>query len=302
MFNQIKEEIEMKRIIPFMVMAALLVFSTSLIASEQRVRALGGNAGMWPDDDENIDIFPSTINNWNLAQTDGSDFKVIWGDDSKIGFRGGDTNDLVNLYCGMGTMGLIFGLNRTGDTDGTDAETAFSAAVGAEMSFGEVGVGVANDPNGTTFGANLRREQDLWLFSHALVGFGFDSPDEGDSEMNLGLDLFTHLDIARNTTGLFAVGFGWDNVGDGHTFFPNLTFGVESNMTDWATLRCGFTKAYNIADQLGEDTVASFGLGFNYGGFQLDLDIDTDLFTNPVQKVTGFQALGSTMFNITYSW
>ena len=49
----------------------LLLLSSFVLGSDVRIGALGGNAGFWPDDDQNISLFPSTINNFNLAQVGG---------------------------------------------------------------------------------------------------------------------------------------------------------------------------------------------------------------------------------------
>jgi len=111
------------------------------------------------------------------------------------------------------------------------------------------------------------------------------------------------LDIAENTTGLWAMGFGWTNEGaDGDITFPAMTFAVESGMTDWATVRAGFTKDWSVTNTSSAGVDPAFGLGFNYGSFNLDMDVGTDLFTNPVGKITGYDALGAGSFNITYTW
>ena len=157
--------------------------------------------------------------------------------------------------------------------------------------------------DGMTLGLTLRRAQELWVFSHALVNFGYVAPSDEDAVMNLGADLFTHLDIGENTTGLFAMGFGWTNEGeDGDIHFPKMTFAVESAWTDWATVRAGFTKDWSITNTESAGVNPSFGLGFNYGSFVLDMNVGSDIFTNPVQKVTGFESLNASSFNLTYMW
>jgi len=296
-----------------------IVFSTLLLSSTQRVAALGGNAAFWPEDDANIWVFPHTANNWNIANTDGTDFFVMWGDDMKFGFQGGVDSDMLNLTWGMGNMGLNFGLNMTpevlaaddtmdcGDAgDATcvaDAATTIAANFGMGMGFGDVGVGFDNAAGGTNLGVVLRRAQNVWIWDNMLVNFNMASPEVGDAVMSLGCNLFTHLDIAENTTGLWAMGFGWTNEGaDGDITFPAMTFAVESGMTDWATVRAGFTKDWSVTNTSSDGVDPAFGLGFNYGSFNLDMDVGTDLFTNPVGKITGYDALGAGSFNITYTW
>jgi len=130
------------------------------------------------------------------------------------------------------------------------------------------------------------------------------SPEEDDAVMTLGADLYTHLDMGENTTGLFALGFGWTNEGDGDgdITFPEMTFAVESGWTDWATVRAGFTKDWSLTNTESDGVMPSFGLGFNMDNFELDMNVSADLFTNPVQKITGFSSLGATGFNLTYKW
>ncbi|MBC8197387.1 MAG: hypothetical protein H8E60_05830 [Candidatus Marinimicrobia bacterium] len=294
------------RIVKNIIMLLMLV--GVVLASQERVDALGGNAAFWSDDEANIGIFPQKINNFNLAVTDGSDFYVSWGDDMKFGFSGGSATDFLNLSWGMNNMGLNFGLNMIpaveADTAGLGAEDAvnvINASFGMDMDFGDVGVHFNNE-DGTNIGAAFRRSQDLWLFSNALVTFVMESPEVGDAVMSLGADLYTHLDIAENTTGLFALGFGYTNSGDGDITFPAMTFAVESAWTDWATVRAGFTKDWSLTNTVSDGVMPSFGLGFNKGSFVLDMNVGTDLFTNPVQKVTGFSSLGATSFNLTYKW
>ena len=56
------------KISTFISLSMLLAVS---FASEQRIASLGGNAGFWAEDDQNIYMFPATINNFNIAQIDG---------------------------------------------------------------------------------------------------------------------------------------------------------------------------------------------------------------------------------------
>lgn len=184
---------------------------------------------------------------------------------------------------------------------------------------------------------NLRRAQSLWLFDNMLVNFvygtdngacGGDCSTTGSAvtTMVLATSLFTHIDIADGTTGLITMGFGYGSVAGGEMkdatgtaiVLPSYTFAVESAMTDWATCRVGVNAGYilssaantgetgekDVTHQGGMDTDISVGLGFNYGSFNLDIDVSEDLFTNPVQHVTGYAPLSDpgTTATLTYVW
>ena len=56
----------MKTILYYITLAILSI--NMIAASDLRIASLGGNAGFWPEDDQNIMLFPSTINDFNLAQ------------------------------------------------------------------------------------------------------------------------------------------------------------------------------------------------------------------------------------------
>ena len=49
---------------------------------------------------------------------------------------------------------------------------------------------------------------------------------------------------------------------------------------------------------------AVFGIGFNYGGFTLDMELDPGFYTDPVSHITGHNgsSLGSGKATITYNW
>ena len=58
----------------------LLIFitiSTFVFASTTRTDALGG-AGFWAEDYANINSFPASVNNHNVAWTDGYDFTSVF--------------------------------------------------------------------------------------------------------------------------------------------------------------------------------------------------------------------------------
>ena len=111
------------------------------------------------------------------------------------------------------------------------------------------------------------------------------------------------------TSALFGVEFNYGSAQDSGDETDNAmgitwVFGVESAMTDWSTLRIGYSHAYDFQDG-GEAGNFTAGLGFNYGSFTLDMalkSVDT-MLNNPVQYVTGRNddALGAG-WTISYNW
>jgi len=174
-----------------------------------------------------------------------------------------------------------------------------------------------NDGNGMSLGFNLRRAQEVWLFDNMLVNFSMNSGKDVDSQkdakfstMGLSADLFTELPTGEGVTAKFGMGFGYstnttnsggtdedDNV---ETFIelPSITLGVEAEVTDWAHVRFGLDHGYWLSysddDGTTKETLTgannfdwNFGLGFDYGSFQLDMVISETIFNNPMHYVTG---------------
>ena len=303
----------------------LLSISTFIFASNQRVAALGGNAGYWADDYANITNFPASVNNHNVAWTDGTDFTSIWNSDGTTwGFRGGTGNEIANLMWGNGTMGVTFGLGMSAEVKADDdtmncgddmASTCVADAktdinIGFGMPLAGMDFGFAT--NTTDHSINLRRAQDVWVWDNILVGLNINGETEegaDDGNMEFNCDFYTNRSYDSGASGLFALGFGYDNTGDG-SLALNWTFGVESPMTDWATLRVGYQHSYDLMNQTGvdaDDNGVVLGLGFNYGSFTLDMALNTEgnnhLFNDPVKYVTGRndEALGAG-WTISYNW
>ena len=170
------------------VLLSLLSFSF-IFASDLRIESLGGNAGFWPEDDQNIMMFPSTINEFNLVQVQDASGSnpyatFIFGDNAKYGFMlDGEGDNLLNLAYGTGDLGVILGFDMDGNNyfeyDGAErkpSSMALNAMVGLNSDFGEVGLGLnfmsSDNDNGNSdddlgtlgLGLNLRREQSLWVF------------------------------------------------------------------------------------------------------------------------------------------
>ena len=318
----------------------LLSISTFIFASATRTDALGG-AGFWADDYANIGAFPASVNNHNVAWTDGTDFTSVWNADGTTwGFAGGSDDDMANVWWGNGNMGVNFGLGMTPEvkadatttpvTVAADAETAINIGFGmplAGMDFGfTYGMG-CDECGGGNVGVNLRRAQNIWLFENILVDF--DMGMEGDdavvdpATMGLGAHLYTNKAYDSGINSLFGLGFNYGSVGDADpTMGIEWNFAVESAMTDWATLRIGYSHNYDFAtgdgdsddsmncgvgmDEACGDAVGGLvvGLGFNYGSFNLDMNVGgyDNLFNNPVQYVTGRNESLGANWTISYNW
>ena len=323
----------------------LLSISTFIFASATRTDALGG-AGFWADDYANIGAFPASVNNHNVAWTNGDDFTSVWNADGTTwGFAGGSGDDMANVWWGNGTYGVNYGLGMTPENDDTEAEeanTALNIGFGmplAGMDFGfTYGMG-CDMCGGGNVGINLRRAQSIWLFENILVDFdmGMEDTDNGyPATVGLGAHLYSTTSYDSGINSLFGLGFNYGSVGDlDPTMGIEWNFAVESEMTDWATLRIGYSHNYDFANG-GADVVAAdaitgvdcadetmtcaeyvaasdavtqvgglvVGLGFNYGSFNLDMNVGDygSLFNNPVQYVTGRNDELGANWTISYNW
>ena len=313
-----------------------ILISTFVFASSTRTDALGG-AGYWADDYANISAFPSSINDHNVAWTNGSNFTSIFDKDGTTwGFAGGtDANDVVNMYWGNGTMGASFGLNMktevkaTDDTmdcgdDGdatcvADGETNLNIGFGMPLAGGDFGFTY----DGDNIGVNHRRPQNVWLWENMLINFGMRMEDKDNmvtSNMALNVNCYTIQAYESGTNALFGLGFAYADEGkDAFDVDPDAeigiewNFAVESEMTDWATLRLGYSHDYDFANGGKDDGGLTVGLGFNYGSFNLDMNLNSgtvddagnssNLFTDPVKYVTGRnEAPLGTEWTISYNW
>jgi len=310
----------MKNVKKLLIFAAI---STFVFASWDRTAPLGG-AGFWADDYANISAFPASVNDHNVAYTNGADFTSIFNHNGTTwGFSGGtdandanSANDVVNMMWGNGTMGATFGLNMKPETtEGAgDNETAFELGFGmplAGMDFGfTMGDGDIN--------VNLRRAQNLWVWDNMLINVGTTPEDFADGATTQGntafsVDCYTNRSYDGGTNGLFALGFHYGDKGpltEGGVD-PDATmnlvwnFAVESAMTDWATLRVGYNKMYDFGGGTNTDGDVDVGLGFNYGSFSLDMQVTAydAMLKNPAHYVSGRNSTGvGSSWTISYNW
>ena len=310
------------------------VLCTAIFAN-QRIAALGGDAGFWSGDRANVGIFPATINDHafveldGVGSNDGVDASILWGDATKWGFNfdQNDENTWFNISWGNGDMGLNVGYVNN-DTGGTDDPTGFAVAYGQNFDWGELGVGFnsggsdagAWNNDHSSYWANWRGDMDAWVFDSAKASF-YSSDDGNDGTgMALGFDMFTHLD-AGGADVLFGLGVdynSWDNgAASGSSMtLPSATIAVEADMTDWATFRCFVNTDYTVSSSndgsgdysddgyTGASTNYGLGLGFNWGGLTADMSISENVLQDPVSNMTGYEgdALTSGGVTLTYSF
>ena len=270
----------------------LMAFSAMAFGNMDRIGALGGNPGFWPEDDANVSSFPAMINNLDMVQVSGAGSPsgaatVIWGEDDSCtwgfsfdGANDDDDNDWVNLMWGNGTYGATFALGSSSESDGDNETSSFGLDLGfgMNMDFGELGLKFltantddgsdADQPSTMALGLNLRRAQDIWLFDNMLVGFSMHNETQGDAldnDLNLSVDLFTALPAGDGVSATFAMGFGFwsntlnegtegeDDLASSVITLPSVNLGVEAEVTDWAKVRFGLGHAYVVSGSIGDD-------------------------------------------------
>jgi len=312
----------MKNVKKLLIFAAI---STFVFASSTRTDALGG-AGYWADDYANVWSFPASVNDHNVAYTNGKNFTSIFDKDGTTwGVTAGTGDDVANIMWGNGNMGVTFGLAMTPEvkadattdpaTDAADAVNAIKLGFGMPLAGGDFGF-TYNTTGGGTMGINMRRSQSIWVWDSMLINFANTSDDtdtDGTDESTMDLDVACYSNTAYDggTNALFGLAFNYGSVGDDDMMGITWTFAVESAMTDWATLRIGYSHGYDFQEG-GTDSDTSggvtAGLGFNYGSFTMDMTLTSvdDLLNDPVVYMSGRNtgadnSLGSA-WTISYTW
>ena len=329
---------------------SLSLLITVSFASEQRIASLGGNAGFWAEDDQNIYMFPSSMHNFNIAQIDGDGENMkaafLFGEGTKYGFFMNESTDqMINMAFGSGSWGLLLGydINASGE-EYENTNSNLSLGFGIKSGATELGVhlnsinsehGIESDYSTLGVGFNIRSEMAIWEFSHVLASFNFNSGENGYitdwdvdeydemSSIDLNVDFYRHWNLTESTDLLFALGFGFmsstSKEDDSKTeisgiMFPKYTFAVETNLLDWGKIRAGLNESHllssstkvsgNESKTMGNsDFNLLFGIGADYGGFKLDLNLNPGFFIDPVSFITGFndETIAS-QFSITYAW
>jgi len=208
----------------------VILISVALCATvfaNARIEALGGDAGFWPGDRANVELFPGALNDGNWVEFGGvqgttPSASINWGEDVKWGFNfgGADNNDWVNMSWAKDGMGLS--VSMLSSLTNADAElgvvasemSGFNVAWGQTMSFGELGVSYSTtddakttDDAATALTVNWRNACDAWLFDNAKAALSMTDSGAGVSGMALTYDMFTHVKPADGVTALFGLGF-----------------------------------------------------------------------------------------------
>jgi len=292
-----------------------VTFCAALFASDQRIDALGGNAAFWPGDEANIEAFPAQVNNHSYLQLSGvggdgeatevfdatGNVSILWQEDGTTwGFNyGGD--DWVNMHWGNGDMGVTVGMEKDDNVDGEKSD--MSVSWGGDFGFGEMGIHYATVNNGdgdATLGVDWRKDCGFWIFDNTVVHAG----DLMADDLSLEADFWKAVDA-----GAVSVVYAWGVEymgGDAGYMSHSATIGVEANMTDWATLRAGYTWGHKLSDE-GDNTgntgdAFTWGLGFNWGGLTADIDVDSGLFQDPIGAITGYDDGGITNGTVTLTY
>ena len=311
------------------------------VFANQRIDALGGDSGFWPGDVDNINTFPSSINDHGFVEIDGvgsadgddadanldtGDITatIVWGDATKWGFKydESDGDTWFNLMWGSGDMGINASLISSTANAAADGVTGFTFGYGQNFSWGELGVNLMSKGDATEYGIDWRGDLGFWAFDNAKVNLDMTDNGTGTTSMNLGFDFFTHMD-AGGADVMFGLGFGyWSQDANGTAAsvmtLPAATVAVEADITDWATLRCFVNTDYvamaanDAADAAttddtndgftGSSTSYGFGVGFNWGGLTADLSISEDVLQDPVSYMTGYTAETLTNAGVTLTY
>jgi len=292
----------------------------------------------WTNGENFTSIFNANGTTWGF--TGGTDDEVVnmmWGN-GNMGVTFGLSMDPTEAVASTMTCGD--GGDEACDDAVAAGETDF--AIGFGMPLAGMDFGFTYD--GDNMGVNLRRAQNVWLWDTMLINFGMamEDLDAGNAAgMSFGASCYSNTSYDSGTNGLFALSFGFSDAGinpydhdmdastanvstdtndcgsgtescdPAATIGINWDFAVESAMTDWATLRVGYSHGYNFAGDAdvtggvgGGADGFTIGLGFNYGSFNLDMALTNGMmFNDPVKYMTGRNAdpLGAA-WTISYAW
>jgi len=264
----------------------VVVLCAAMFASTQRTDALGGSQ-FWPGDESNIANFPAQANNHSFVQVNGvgsqtgvavdangddvaddpltldvDESAVIDGGDASILFQKDGTtwgfnygsDDWINMTWGDGDQAVSFGLanysnNLTGDCADADdvtclrENTGYKVSYGNTFNFGELGIHYEDsgeDGADAVMDLYMKSDFGFWIFDDTYVG-----AEDLTGDMKIRADFFSHRDA-----GGADVVYGWGidmDMSDEGFMKQTATLGVEANMTDWATLRAGYTWNHTLS-------------------------------------------------------
>ena len=267
---------------------------------------------------------------WGFSYNSGSKdwFNIMWG------------NGDMGLSIGM--ISSDNGATTSGGAAQTEEDSGFDLGWGKTFDWGEVGVGyestsstasgtstTPDKTDNTELTFNWRGDVGFWVFDTLTASLESTSHDENgtandEDEMTIEVIAFTHMD-AGGADVLFGMGIENESTSYGNTalgasvsdtgeMLLNSTVAVEANMTDWATFRVGANYSYQLSGENdwtgpGESSSEngwdlSMGLGFNWGGFSADYQIDDGFFNDPISNITGYDdgRLTNQSVTLTYSF
>ena len=132
---------------------------------------------------------------------------------------------------------------------------------GNTFSFGELGVhytdmgmvddlDTAYDESGANLDVYMKSDFGFWIFDDTYVG-----AMDLTGDMKLRADFYSHMD-AGGADVVYGWGLNMDMADEGF-MHQTATLGVEANMTDWATLRAGYTWNHVLSADDKETTAFS---------------------------------------------
>ena len=155
----------------------------TIFATNQRINALGGDSGFWPGDVDNINTFPSSVNDHGFVEisgvgsADGDDdgdvadtgditATIVWGDATKWGFKynEGDGDTWFNIMWGSGDMGINASLISSTTNAAAEGVTGFTFGYGQNFSWGDLGVSLSSVGDATDYSVNWRGDLGFWAF------------------------------------------------------------------------------------------------------------------------------------------
>jgi len=293
----------------------LMVVATMgiMFASADRTGVVGYTEGDYTD----MNYFPHKAAGQNVAWTAGSNFAAVWSDGGTTwGFKGGDTDDLVNMMWSNGTYGISAAMSMDSGTAVAGAgDNTFNLGFGMNLMGYDMGFFMDTAEDGP-MSLNLRGNCNLWVWD--TMTFSYESATTGATDWTeIDVNLYS-VNEWGPATGMFAMGFtssddpAWttDDLWAEPVTLINTSFSVESTLTDWCDLRMGYGKSFNMATEDGEDeSVDGFvaGVGFNYGSVALDMTLSdgvlNSMMSNPLHYLNGRNtgALTSS-WTLSYSW
>ena len=235
----------------------------------------------------------------------------VWTD-SVEGVEGVDAASNIALNFGMGIaggdLGFSFGMENT--DIGLNFRKPMDLWLFDNMMVNFNMMGADNYYNPMSFKTSFWKVTKGEESGMGMFGMGIHYADYQATDMTCGDDAdeacYTDWD-SDTMTGCYA-GVNDDGTDCLDSFYLNYNFAMETpvsfwQMADWATFRLGFTKGFDLMNMAGTALEPSMGLGFDYGGFTLDMNVSQSVFNDPVKYFWGRNdGVLNTQFSIGYNW